>query len=160
MRYAAFLVVFGLLAACDRNAGPAREGLTPLTAPTALDLRDVAYLADPPPGAHRVDCRGEASATARGMARAETATFGTGRAKLIAWGMRTVGRPGAGGSLWTLESEVTDPASGAVQIVQRDYLMGRPMDRACAFWPIAQKVLEWRRGGSVGRAGEGRVLIE
>ena len=156
MRIAALLLCLTLASGCGRHEPAAREGLIPLTNPAALSLHDVARLADPPSGAHRVDCRGDARATAEGMARAEAGTFGTARAKLIAWGTRAAGRAGAGGSLWTLESEVTDPASGAVQIVQRDYLMAKD----CAYWPVDQKVLEWRRGGSVGQPGEGRVLIQ
>ncbi|WP_338467759.1 hypothetical protein RXV95_04180 [Novosphingobium sp. ZN18A2] len=133
--------------------------MQPLTDPAALTLHDVAMLADPPAGAPRVDCSGKARDVAARLARAEAGSFGAQRAKLLLWGVQAVGHRDAGGRLWTLESEVTDPASGAVQIVQRDYLMATGSDGGCAYWPLTQKVLEWRRNGSVRRAGEGKVLV-
>lgn len=146
-------MLLGALAGCDARDPVARAGLTPLTDPRTLTLHDMAMLADPPPAMKRIGCDGEPAAIARRLAIADR--YDGRAATLIAWGMRPVGWAKLGARLWTLESEVSDPAGGSVQIVQRDYLMAR----TCAWWAIGQKVLEWRDHGNAQRAGEGRVLI-
>lgn len=151
--------ILALLLACTgcgggSDAGAAKAGLQPLTDPAKLTLYDLALLADPPPGAHHADCRQSDAGVAGAIAAAEARSFAPARARLVAWGTRGLGGRRAG-RLWTLENEVTDPASGMVQLVQRDYLINKD----CAYWPLAQKLLEWRRKGSVAKPGEGSVLI-